>query len=48
MKNLKIVTLLTLALAGVLLVLPCTASASAQLPSGSFSIAFNAFCDGMD
>jgi len=48
MKNLKITTLLTLALAGVLLVLPSTVSASAQLPSGSFSIAFNGFCDGMD
>ena len=48
MKNLKIMTLLTLALANLLLVLPSTASASAQLPSGSFSIAFNGFCDGMD
>jgi len=48
MKNLKIMTLLTLALAGVLLVLPSTASASAQLPSGTFDIAFNGFCDGME
>jgi hypothetical protein len=48
MKNLKITTLLTLALTGLLLVLPSTASTSAQLPSGSFSIAFTGFCDGMD
>ena len=48
MKNLKIVTLLTMALAGLLLVLPSTASASAQLPSGTFDIAFNGFCDGME
>jgi len=46
MKNLKIMTLLTLALAGLLLVLPSTASA--QLPSGTFDIAFNGFCDGME
>ena len=46
MKNLKIMTLLTLALANLLLVLPSTAST--QLPSGSFGIAFNGFCDGMD
>jgi hypothetical protein len=48
MKNLKIVTLLTMALAGLLLVLPSTASASTQLPSGTFDIAFNGFCDGME
>ena len=48
MKNLKIMTLLTLALANLLLVLPSTASASAQLPSGTFDIAFSGFCDGME
>ena len=48
MKDLKIMTLLTLALANLLLVLPSTASASAQLPSGTFDIAFNGFCDGME
>jgi hypothetical protein len=45
MKNLKAVVLLTLAFAGLLLVVPSTASA--QLPSGTFDIAFNGFCDGM-
>jgi hypothetical protein len=44
-KNLKTATLLALAFAGLLLVLPSTASA--QLPSGTFDIAFTRFCDGM-
>lgn len=45
MENLKIMMPVTLALAGLLLVLPSTASA--QLPSGTFDIAFTGFCDGM-
>jgi hypothetical protein len=44
-KNLKAVMLLTLAFAGLLLVVPSTASA--QLPPGTFDIAFTGFCDGM-
>ena len=46
MQNPKIMTLLTMALAVVLLGVPSTAVA--QLPSDTFDIAFNGFCDGME
>ena len=45
MNNLSTAMLLPLAFAGLFLVLPSTASA--QLPSGTFEIAFTGFCDGM-
>jgi hypothetical protein len=41
----KTISLLSLAFAGLLLVLPSIASA--QLPSGTFDIALTGFCDGM-